>query len=689
MRLFFLMTNCLIAAIVFGQNPTINSNDSSIVLNEVTVTAFHTTTQWKAMPAAIAVITNKDIARYAGTSLVPVLNALPGIRMEERSPASYRLSVRGSLLRSPFGVRNVKVYWNDLPLTDGGGNTYLNLVDLGQLSGAEVLKGPAASVYGAGTGGVLLLKSDQPFTRSGTHQYELGLSGGSYGLLQQQAGWQYSNQSFASSFHQSHQQADGYRQQSAMRKDAVAWRGTLQLKRQQLRFLAFYTDLYYQTPGGITLAQLQQDPKLARQPSGALPGAVQQQTAIYNKTGFAGIYHEAVLSGSFDLESFVTGNITRFENPFITNYEKRAEENISGGTHLVFHKDKEHYALRWMTGAEWIYNHSNIQDFSNRAGKPDTVQFRDNIYAAQWFVFSQMEYKVAAKWNFTAGISINNQSYRFRRLTDPSSVYMHTNNGTVATPRFAVLYRLNKQVSVYALAAKGFSPPSLAELRPADRTYHGELQAEQGWNYEVGIKGIIVDQRLQFDIAAYYFQLKDAIVRRSNAQGAEYFVNAGGTTQKGLEALVKYQLLKKTTRSITTVNLWSSYSYQPYYFDTYKQGAVDYSGNRLTGVPQNSWLNGADLVMRNGIYANVSLNCTSSLPLTDANDANADAYQLLQFKLGYQWKTAGRTIHFFAGVDNALNQVYSLGNDINAVGKRYYNPATGRNCFAGIHFQFR
>ena len=177
-------------------------------------------------------------------------------------------------------------------------------------------------------------------------------------------------------------------------------------------------------------------------------------------------------------------------------------------------------------------------------------------------------------------------------------------------PRFALLYRLNKQVSLYALAAKGFSPPTLAELRPADRTYHGELQAEQGWNYEVGIKGIIAGQRLQFDVAAYYFQLKDAIVRRSNAQGAEYFVNAGVTTQKGLEALVKYQLLKKATHLMAAVNLWSSYSYQPYYFGTYKQGAVDYSGNRLTGVPQNSWVNGADLLMRNGIYANISLNCT-------------------------------------------------------------------------------
>ena len=42
--------------------------------------------------------------------------------MEERSPGSYRLSIRGSLLRSPFGVRNVKLYLDDFIFTDAGGN---------------------------------------------------------------------------------------------------------------------------------------------------------------------------------------------------------------------------------------------------------------------------------------------------------------------------------------------------------------------------------------------------------------------------------------------------------------------------------------------------------------------------------------------------------------------------------------
>jgi len=62
--------------------------------------------------------------------------------MEERSPGSYRLSMRGSLLRSPFGVRNIKIYMDDLPLTDATGNTYLNLIDLNQLSSIEITSKP-------------------------------------------------------------------------------------------------------------------------------------------------------------------------------------------------------------------------------------------------------------------------------------------------------------------------------------------------------------------------------------------------------------------------------------------------------------------------------------------------------------------------------------------------------------------
>jgi iron complex outermembrane receptor protein len=41
-------------------------------------------------------------------------------------------------------------------------------------------------------------------------------------------------------------------------------------------------------------------------------------------------------------------------------------------------------------------------------------------------------------------------------------------------------------------------------------------------------------------------------------------------------------------------------------------------------------------------------------------------------------------LEVYFGADNLLNQKYSLGNDLNAVGNRYYNPSPLRNYYAGL-----
>ena len=44
-------------------------------------------------------------------------------------------------------------------------------------------------------------------------------------------------------------------------------------------------------------------------------------------------------------------------------------------------------------------------------------------------------------------------------------------------------------------------------------------------------------------------------------------------------------------------------------------------------------------------------------------------------------------LNFYGGADNLLNEKYSLGNDINAAGGRYYNAAPGQNFYIGVSFQ--
>jgi iron complex outermembrane receptor protein len=379
---------------------------------------------------------------------------------------------------------------------------------------------------------------------------------------------------------------------------------------------------------------------------------------------------------------------TAYRNPFITDYENRDETNAGVRSQLIYHHTTAGAEIQWVTGGELVYNHSRIDDYGNTNGHPDTVQLKDDLYANQWFVFSQLQVNYG-RFALNAGMSFNNQGIHYKRLSDSSMThYVNTNSEDVLAPRVSLLYKISPQLSLYVVAAKGFSPPTLAEVHPQDKVFHGELQPEYGWNYEAGVKGTLLNNRLQFDLAAYDLELKEAIVMRINSQGEQYFVNAGGASEKGVETWVKYHLLRSPSFFLSDLSIWSSYSYQPYHFTSYMQGADSYSGNAVTGVPRQVWVSGFEVETRKNEYLHVIYNNTSSLPLDDANDEYAKAYHLLQLKCGKRFHWHRFLFDLSGGIDNLLNEVYSLGNDINAANRRFYNPAAGRNYYVGLACSF-
>jgi iron complex outermembrane receptor protein len=177
MKRYLFVIACLPFTGIVAQTRNAADTLPAATLQEVIVKGYEQNRQLKDVGAALSVISQQQFQHYSATSVLPALNASPGVRMEERSPGSYRLNVRGSSLRSPFGVRNVKIYWNDIPFTDPGGNTYLNQFSSYNFSSVEILKGPGSSLYGAGTGGVMLINS---FQNNPVNQVSLNYSGGSF-----------------------------------------------------------------------------------------------------------------------------------------------------------------------------------------------------------------------------------------------------------------------------------------------------------------------------------------------------------------------------------------------------------------------------------------------------------------------------------------------------------------------------
>ena len=669
---------CCLFALTSANAQDATAIDSTKVLSEVVIQAYAYKRPAEEVPAAVAVVSQKDLERFNNTTLLPAANTIPGVRMEERSPGSYRFSIRGSLLRSPFGVRNVKVYWNGLPFTDGGGNTYLNLLDFNSIGSMEIIKGPGGSLYGAGTGGVILLQT--PNTKE--NQLQLSAIAGSYGLQRYMISGESHSKKADIRFQYAHQQADGYREQTAMRRDGIHGDLTFHLSpNHSLSSTLFYTDLFYETPGGLNKTQFNADPKQARPPSPATRGAVEQKAAVTNKTGYLGFVDDYQWNDAWSTQTGIYGSLTSFENPTIRNFEIREEQNfgIRTQTQYIFEK-----ALtgKVTIGGEYQYFSSPLTVYGNSYGIKDTVQTDDKLKSNLLLFFAQGEFDLSHQFYLTLGASANFLKYRFTTLYPPPNIQQTRNFDLEISPRIALLKKF-RSVSLYASVSQGFSPPTLAEVRPSAGAYNNDLNPERGINYEFGLRGSVAKQQLHYDVSVYQFKLDETIVIQRTSDGAEYFINAGKTSQRGLEAKVSWTPAL-TSGFITDFVLWSSYTYNHYRFEDYETDGNDFSGNRLTGVAPTIVVGGLDITMKK-IYMNITANYTDAIPLNDANTEYASEYFLLGGRVGYR-STIGENfgVELFAGLDNALDKRYSLGNDLNAIGGRYYNAAAPRNFYVGL-----
>jgi iron complex outermembrane receptor protein len=643
------------------------------------------------VPASVGTLNAEQLQLQSPASLVPAMNTLPGVRMEERTPGSYRLSIRGSLLRSPFGVRNIKVYFDDLPLTDAGGNTYLNALDFNSIRSIEVLKGPDGSLFGANSGGVLLI---DPVSRQDTGNYAtIGINAGSYGLLHENATvqhqWQYNQLNIS----QTYQTYDGYRDHSYMQRHYVQAADRFNYARKnQLRILGFYSELGYQTPGGLTLAQYQANPRAARYPTATLPGAIQQQIGITTKMTYGGVINEAYLTDQLKNTTAVYGSYVDFSNPFITNYEQRYEGTYGLRSYFTFTATpQKNFNWQANAGLEWQQTNSHINNYGNRAGVRDTAQAKDDIHNNQHFFFVRYTANIYQRLHIETALSLNFYRFDFKKiypLNQPD--FTKRNLSAQLMPRVALSYQITGNFVWRASVSRGYSPPALAEIRPTDNVINTTLQAEAGWNYETGFRLRNRDESLLLDVSTFYYHLQNAIVRRLHPDETEYYINAGGTRQPGLEAGLSWWVIRQNSNQfIRGLQLSQSYTLSKFTFSNYQAAGVDYSGNRLTGVPRQVSVSSAQVRFPHRLYAFVQYNATSRIPLNDGNTVYAAPYHLLQAKAGWQVLLSAKSyLDVYVGADNLLNETYSLGNDLNAVGNRYYNAAPLRNLYGGMSLRF-
>lgn len=665
----------------FFMNACFAQDDTTNTLSAVEVKAYGQIRRLKDVPAAVGYVGTQTLSRFSSASVVQAINTVAGVRMEERSPGSYRFNIRGSSLRSPFGVRNIKVYYNDIPLTDPSGQTYLNGLGYYNFGSIEILKGPGSSLYGAGTGGVLLIENLTPGEEAVvTGEYTVG----SYGLRNVYASVTTGDADNKNKIGFQHQTSDGYRYHSELKRDVLNWTGNFRVSGKQfLKTTFLYSNLFYETPGALTKAEYEAAPKSFRPVAAGFPSAEQASASISQKTFVAGASFTQAFSSSFANQTTAYGAFTELRNPAIRNYARSMEPHVGGRTVFTYKKQLNAANLNVSFGGELQQGFTTSTVFKNAAGQPDSLQTEDDIRIRQSFVFLQANLALKS-WEFTAGTSLNYSILRFRRLAPAPLPGQNKTLSNQLTPRFAIAHRFSG-ITVYSSVSKGYSPPTSAELLPSGSNINLALQAEDGTNYDIGARGTIA-KNLSFDVNAFYLRLKNTIVQRRDAGGGDFYINAG-TQQKGVETSLAYAFFRRNS-FFRSGNVWLNYTYHHFRYKDFVQQTQELAGKALPGVAPHTISSGIDVFARNGLLANISYFFSSRLPLNDVNSAYADAYHLLGAKFGMERRINAELLwKFFVGADNLLNQRYSLGNDINGFGGRYYNAAPRRNYYVSIALQ--
>jgi iron complex outermembrane receptor protein len=671
----FLKNIIFLAPFFYALNCCAQEQDSlkEITLPSVVIKAFEHNRKLKDVPAAISYIGKQTLESFSTSSIVHAINATPGVRMEERSPGSYRINIRGSSLRSPFGVRNVKIYYNDIPYTNPGGDSYLNQLGYYNFNSVEIIKGSNNSLYGAGTGGVMLIESlSENEDAQASAEYTIG----SYGLQNLYASVSTVSDKMVSRVGYQHQESNGYRDQSSLKRNLYNWNGLFTLGKDRILKATFlYSDHFYETPGALTKAEFTANPGAAR------PGAVLANAFIQQKMFLAGASYLQPITSKLQNKTTLYGMFTQLNNPNLRGYDKSTEPHAGGRTVFKFQQPLQGGAFDIEIGEELQQGLASVHNHKNVNGNADSLRSYDEINNRQAFVFAQASLDIS-DWTIVTGTSLNTLNIKFQRFM-PATLGKQTRtfNNELA-PRFSLMKKF-KQINVYTSVAKGFSPPTTNELLPTGGEINLGLNAEEGTNYDIGIKGSFFKE-LYVDVNLFFYSLKNTIVTRRDALGGDFFVNAGSTRQHGVETLISYPLFLYSGKFKKSL-FWISHTWHDFHYKDFKQIDNDFSGKQLPSVAPHTISSGINISMSNGLLGTLTYFYSDKIPLNDANSDYAKAYHLFGAKVGFEKLFKNKFgIKVIAGAENIFDEVYSLGNDINAFGGRYYNAAPRRNYYTSI-----
>ncbi len=663
------------------------------------VTGFRRSALNMSTAAAIGIVHSEVLRSNDQTSLQNAVNMIPGVSMESRGyGGSQRINIRGSFLRAPFAVRNVKMYLEGIPLSSPDGSSPLELMDAFDVGKIEIIKGQGGSVYGSGTGGVMLFSS--PIRKDDPDMsFQSNYMSGAFGLKRTSSAYQVKLKNSRLRVSHVYQENDGYRIQEFNRKQQL----TLMLqtsdpeKKTSNFIYASYFNGHLGLPGGLNASQVVEDPMQANLFS------AQNNASLYRERLNVGISGKMPVSKSWDYEGSAYFNLTNKQNPFGTsavNNGYKDEKAWGYGARSVLSTSvmqKEDFSWNLSLGIEHQIENFEILESSNVVGLPGTPKYHYDVEYISTFAFVRTDVKILDRLIFEAGISSNYLSHNAEGSGGGIEFNESVSLDHDFLPRVSLSYMLLRDLWLHASLAKGNSNPTIFEQVDAiEGTYNLDLRPEEGINKEVSLKGIIPKTGIQFEINAYEFNLTNAIIGYNdsvyNDQTTLYedvlkYRNSGSTIQRGIEAQV-YRRFNLNGSFWNNLDLSIGFTTTDYRYDEYTVSDFVANSKQLPGVMKNNLMSSLTLnCLRERIKLHVNHYWNDRAPLTNDNLYWSESYHLINTRLDLnliQSPSKHFVVGTYVGINNVLDEEYTSFLQVNAPFNRFFNPSPGRNFFFGF-----
>jgi iron complex outermembrane receptor protein len=652
--------------------------DSVINIAPLQVRVLRTPTAGARTPYAVAGIGAAELRRPAGDGfLAQRLVALPGLQVQNRYnfAVGERFMVRGFGARSQFGVRGLRIFLDGVPATLPDGQSTLDHVDASALGSVELLRGPAAALYGNGAGGVILMESAAP---APGRRLLVDGGGGSFGLLRLSGVAEEGGPESSSRIQVTRLSYDGFRanpveggRYGAAERWTVTGRHERPLLGGTFRAVVSALELESENPGSLPADSIGDVDRSAwgfnvRRGTGK---EIRQLQAGLRWSG--GSFADGGGEGT-GVSTTLWGIRRELENPIPTSVIV-LDRNAVGGRIMAGGGQGK---LRWDVGAEVEAQRDARENYGNTDGERDglTLQQDESVTGLGTWAALRLEsdagglhaalrydrVQFEAEDRFVAQDGVDDSGSRTMAALSPSL------GGRLETP----------VATVFGSFSSFLQTPTTTELanRPTGAGgFNPELDPSTGWTLEGGVRGT-VSNRLGWEVVGFYTRLNDELVSFEvpTDPGRSFFRNVGESYYQGMETALRMALPGGTTARLA----WTLVDAR---FDSGAQ-----AGNRLPGRTPNV-VEGLIAGASGRMDWQATVRWNDDTPVDDANSAEAPSWWTVDLRAGIPGLQVGSAVvEPWLSVENVLDENYISSVAVNAFGGRFFEPGPGRTFSLGL-----